>query len=82
MDNGKKLLLESTYRVTLRNNSREIKTSFAIFSDHELMLFDVKTMLGNSRTVSYINSDDEKTLNYVKEIYNLIKQQNYINDKL
>jgi hypothetical protein len=46
------------------------------------LLFDVKTMLGNSRTVSYINSDDEKTLNYVKEIYNLIKQQNYINDKL
>jgi hypothetical protein len=39
------------------------------------MLFDVKTMLGNTRTVSYLNAGDEKTLKSIKEIYTLVKQK-------
>jgi hypothetical protein len=75
MDNGNKLSLESTYIVHLRNKHGDTKTAFAILSDHELMLFDVKTMLGNTRTVSYLNAGDEKTLKSIKEIYTLVKQK-------
>jgi hypothetical protein len=75
MDNGNKLSLESTYIVHLRNKPGDTKTAFAILSDHELMLFDVKTMLGNTRTVSYLNAGDEKTLKSIKEIYTLVKQK-------
>jgi hypothetical protein len=75
MDKGKKLSLESTYIVHLRNKPGDTKTAFAILSDHELMLFDVKTMLGSTRTVSYLNAGDEKTLKSTKEIYTLVKQK-------
>lgn len=39
------------------------------------MLIDVNSMSGNGRTVSYINLDDDETLDNVKNIYNIIKQE-------
>lgn len=43
-------------------------------SEKELILFDVKTMDGNNRTISYINSDDKETLNYLENLYSLVAQ--------
>ncbi|MCB8817053.1 hypothetical protein [Desulfosporosinus shakirovi] len=75
MDNGERVLQESTYIITLENDSHIIKSSAVLLSEKELILNDVKTMSGNDRTVSYLNIDDEETLKYVNNLYNLLLRQ-------
>lgn len=74
LDNGNALKRDTTIIIQLFNNSEGDAQSFAILiSEKELLLPDVKTMQSSKRTISYINADDETTLNSVREIYSLVK---------
>lgn len=74
LNNGQKFNLNSTLTIELMENKQGKPQALIVsISDKELILTDSKTM-GDSRTVSYINQNDELTLGAVKEIYLLTKR--------
>ncbi len=73
MDNGNVLKKDTTATLELLNVIKGDAISFAfLLSDRELYLCDVKSMQSGKRTVSYLSSNDEKTLKAVKKLYSLL----------
>lgn len=70
-DKGKIFNLDSTFSIQLMERTRGVsKADIILISEKELVLPDSETM-AKGRTVSYINMNDDSSLNAVKEIYSL-----------
>lgn len=73
-DKGKIFNLDSTFSIQLMERTRGVsKADIILISEKELVLPDSETM-AKGRTVSYINMNDDSSLNAVKEIYSLAKK--------
>lgn len=75
LDNGNALTKESTITLyLLPDNNSQPKSTAILLSEKELYMPDVKSMTGNSRTISYINDNDETSLKSIKTLYSLVQQ--------
>lgn len=74
---GQKMSARSTYTISLRNESHEVKSSAVLLSNEELILVDVKTMKSNSGQLYYVNLDDAETLKYINELYGLVEEESF-----
>jgi hypothetical protein len=73
-DNGKIFNLDSTFSIQVRENKHATsEANIILISEEKLVLPDTETTR-NSRTISYINQDDNSSLKAVKEIYSLAKK--------
>jgi len=80
LDNEQRKAAGYTYNLILRNEAHEAK-SYAMLlynQDNKALLFvDVKTMMNNSRPVSYANTDDMESLDDIGDIYNIATAETY-----
>ncbi len=73
-DKGNVFYLDSTFLIQLMEYTHGVsKAEIILISEKELVLPDSETM-GKGRTVSYINMNDNSSLNAVKKIYSLAKE--------
>lgn len=75
LDNGNALKKESTITLYfLSDDNGQPKSVAILLSEKKLYLPDVKSMTGNSRTISYINDNDETSLKSIKTIYSIAQE--------
>lgn len=77
LNSGKRMVSSSTLSLTLQDELQQAKSLVVILSIKELILVDVKSMRGNSRSISYANLGDEESLNSIEEICNLLWKETY-----
>jgi len=74
LDNKQRHCAGNTYNLTLRDEAHEVKTYALLLFNRDnkaLMLVDVKNTNSKSKSDSYANIDDQKTLDYVQAIYSI-----------
>jgi PBP1b-binding outer membrane lipoprotein LpoB len=76
LDYGKKMLEKGNYFVRLTNsNERDYRKSLSgmliVLKEGKLIFFDIKTMTGKQRTVSYLPTEDQTET--VKELLKIIE---------
>jgi len=74
LDNKQRHCAGNTYNLTLRDEAHEVKTYAVLLFNRDnkaLMLVDVNNTNSKSKSDSYANIDDQKTLDYVQDIYGI-----------
>jgi hypothetical protein len=75
LDSGNALAKESTITLYfLPADNGQPKSEAILLTEKELYLPDIKSMMGNNRTISYLNDNDEISLRSIKTIYSLAQE--------